>query len=114
MYRNETRTGNRAPHAGREPRTYVVEHDFDGPAELTTTLVHALSNVSGVDVTDTEFTLNDYVDPEALDALFKPKGDGEFRMSGRLSFTAWGYRVTVYSDGRIAIVPPEPSPAPRR
>lgn len=48
-------------------RTYRVKHDFDGSAELTTTLAHAISDVTGLDVTDTAFTLNDYVDLEALD-----------------------------------------------
>ncbi|MFB6141606.1 MAG: HalOD1 output domain-containing protein [Halosimplex sp.] len=73
---------------------------------MTTTLAHAISDVTGVDVTDTGFTLNDHVDPEALDRLFKPKADGTQRIDGHLSFTIWGYQVTVYSDGQIAIVPP--------
>jgi hypothetical protein len=90
-----------------DTQTYFVEHDFERPAKLTTTLAHALSDVSGIDVTDTGFTLDDHVDPDALDRLFKPKEDGTPRMNGRLTFTAWGYQVTVYSDGQIAIVPPQ-------
>jgi hypothetical protein len=66
--------------------------------------------VTGIDVTDTGFTLNDHVDPDALDQLFKPKDDGTPRMNGHLTFTVWGNQVTVYSDGQIAIVPPQQAP----
>jgi len=108
MYRNETHPRSNAPaqHQRREAHPYVVQHDFDGPAELTTTLAHALSDVSGVDVTDTGFTLYDYIDPDALDQLFTPADDGSQRINGTLTFTVWSCQVTVYSDGRIAIVPP--------
>lgn len=116
MYRNQ-------PHLQRseagqtavgQTRTYYVQHDFDGPAKLTTTLAHAISDISDVDVTDTGFRLNDHVDPDALDNLFQPKDDGTFRMNGHLTFTVWGYQATVYSDGQIAIVPPQQGHHPPR
>jgi len=115
MYRNEA-------HAKQSPRqqqvrgtgTYFVKHDFDGPAELTTTLAHALSDVSGVDVTDTGFTLYDYIDPDALDRLFKPREDAAQQINGMLTVTVWGHQVTIYSDGQIAIVPPQQPPQPTR
>jgi hypothetical protein len=86
---------------------HVVNHDFGGSAELTTTLAHAIADVTGIDVTDTEFTLTDHVDPEALDQLFRPKPDGTHRMNGHVSFSIWGYQVTVHSTGQITIVPPQ-------
>lgn len=86
--------------------TYYVTHDFSGSAKLTTTLVHALADVAGVDVTDTEFCLHDHVDPDALDRLFEPKSDGTGRINGTLSLTIWGYQVTIYGDGQIAITEP--------
>lgn len=112
MYRNETHVKQQSQrnYQVRDTQTYFVTHDFDGPAKLTTTLAHALSDVSGIDVTDTGFTLTDHVDPDALDRLFTPKDDGTPRMSGHLTFTVWGYQVTVYSDGQIAIVPPQQAP----
>ena len=111
MYRNEAHAkGGSQPYQRRDTRPYVVTHDFDGSAELTTTLVHALSDVSGIDVTDAGFTLSDHADPDALDQLFKPREDGELRMHGQLTFTVWGYRVSVYSDGQIEIVPPQHTP----
>ena len=115
MYRNETHA-KQSPqqHPVRDSGTYYVKHDFDGPAELTTTLAHALSDVSGVDVTDTGFTLYDYIDPDALDQLFKPGEDSARRVNGMLTFTVWGHQVTVHSDGQIAIVPPRQPPQPTR
>jgi len=116
MYRNQTdaKSHPTQQYQGRETRTHFVKHDFDGPAALTTTLAHALSDVSGVDVTDTGFTLYDYIDPDALDRLFKPADDGSQRVNGMLTFTVWGHQVTVYSDGQIAIVPPQQPPRQAR
>ncbi len=109
MKQNQTRVDEPSTdqHATQSGQPYVFEHEFGGSARLTTTLAHALADVAGVDVTDAEFTLSDYVDPEALDRLFKPRADDTPRLGGHLSFTAWGCQVTVYSDGRITVVPPQ-------
>lgn len=114
MYRNGQHAKQSSPqqYQSTENQNYFVQHDFEGSAELTTTLAHAISDVTGIDVTDTGFTLNDHVDPEALDRLFAPKADGTPRTNGHLSFTIWGYQVTVYSNGQIAIVPPRQSRPP--
>lgn len=48
--------------------------------------------------------LHDYVDVEALDRLFEPLRDGTPR-TGRVSFQAAGYDVTVRSDGTYTIGP---------
>lgn len=109
MYRNQDWARSAGSHQ-RDPqrgtRTYTAEHDFDGSAELTTTLVHAISDATGVDVTDTAFTLTDHVDPEALDRLFNPGEDGTVQIDAQFSFTVWEYRVTIDGDGQITIVPP--------
>ncbi|QLG29671.1 hypothetical protein HUG10_18865 (plasmid) [Halorarum halophilum] len=90
----------------RQPNTYYVHHDPTGSADLTTTIVHALADVMGEDVTGTEFPLYDSVDPDALDRLFAPKTDGTPRPPGHVAFSVQDYRVTVYSSGEIAITPP--------
>jgi len=93
---------------GNQPQqlqTYYTTHDFDGEAKLTTTLVHALSDAIGHDVTDAEFTLYDHIDPDALDLLFKSREDGSKPMYGHLCFTVREHEVTIYSNGQIAIVP---------
>lgn len=84
---------------------YVVHHDFEGARELTTTLVHAIADVSGSDVTDVEWTVADYADPDALNRLFRPKPDGTPRANGTYTFTVWGCRVSVHSHGLIEILP---------
>jgi len=116
MYRNETNTVThpQTQQQRQYSQEYVVKHDFDGSAKLTTTLAHALSDVSGNDVTGTGFTLYEHVDPDALDKLFKPKEDGTPRMNGCLTFSVWGHQVTVYSDGQIAIVSPHQQTTPRQ
>lgn len=83
-----------------------MQHDFDGSAQLTTTLVHAISDVTGTAVTNTEFTLNDYVDPDALNRLFGSTPDGTARATGELHLTIWGCDVTIFASGQIVIVPP--------
>lgn len=104
-------TGGPAPATdARGPQRYFAQHDFDGAASLTATLAHAISNVTGADVSETEFTLTDHVDPRALDLLFRPRPDGTPRSNGQLRFTMWGHEVTVYSDGQITIVPPARAP----
>ncbi|WP_254274430.1 HalOD1 output domain-containing protein [Haloarcula marina] len=113
MHRNESNGYSRGYGHVDAPQTYVVKHDFGGTAALTTTLAHAIADVTGVDVTDAGFTLYDHVDPEALDRLFKPKADGSLRVDGYFTFTIWGNQVTVHSDGRIAIVPPQQPPQNR-
>lgn len=90
----------------RQSNTYYARHDPTGSADLTTTIVHALADVMGGDVTGTEFSLYDSVDPDALNRLFAPKADGSVRPPGHVAFSVRGYRVTVYSSGEIAITPP--------
>ncbi|QLG64342.1 hypothetical protein HUG12_20765 (plasmid) [Halorarum salinum] len=94
----------------RTPNTYHVRHDPAGAADVTTTVVHALADAMGTDVTGIEFSLHDSVDPEALDRLFAPRDDGTPRPPGHVAFSVEGYRVTVYSGGDIAITPPRTSP----
>jgi hypothetical protein len=85
---------------------YFATHDPDAPSKLSTTLIHALADVMGSDVSETGFVLYDNIDPEALDRIFASKSDGESNRTGHLAFSVKQYRVTVYSDGEIVITPP--------
>jgi len=98
---------NRPNHPDRNT-TFYATHDADGPAEFSTTIVHALADLAGVDVTETRHRLYDSIDPDALDRLFRPRLDGTPRGDGHVVFTVWNYRVTAYSDGRIAVEAPAP------
>jgi hypothetical protein len=89
------------------PKDYRTDHDRDGSAKLTTTLVHALADVMGRDVTEAGSLLYESVDPEAVNSIFSTTDDGTERDPGHIAFAVDGYRVTVYSDGDIVITPPE-------
>ncbi|MFC7045722.1 HalOD1 output domain-containing protein [Halobacteriaceae archaeon GCM10025711] len=92
--------------------TFYARHDWDGPARLSTTVVHALADAMNADPTEMSFALYDTVDPDALDALFRPTADGVAR-SGELTFTVEDYRVTIWSDGRIVVDAPAAVGRPR-
>ncbi len=85
---------------------YHATHDTDSAATLSTTVIHALADCMGVDVTDGNLSLYDSIDPDALDTLFRPRYDGTPRSAGMLTFFVHDYRVTVHSDGNILIEPP--------
>src|SRR6056297_2902379 len=111
MRRNVSNTAptNQLQQPPQNQQPYVVQHEFGGTAELTTTLAHAISDVTGINVTDTGFTLNDYVDPDAMDKLFRPKPDGTPRTNGSLNLTILGCQVAIHSNGQIVISPPQQS-----
>ncbi len=87
-------------------QVYRAVHDPDDSATLSTTVIHALADCMGLDVTDCRFSLYDSIDPDALDSLFRPRHDGTPRTGGTLSFPIDGYLVTVESTGEILIEPP--------
>ena len=98
---------------GTEPRydqtnhRYYLHYDVDGPATLTTTIVHALSTVTNVDVSQGEFSLYDSIDPDALERIFAPKVDGSPRSEGHVSFVALDHQIFVHANGDIYIYPPD-------
>jgi hypothetical protein len=108
MYQNQKRAGSTGSAVGSQvQQSYTIKHDFESAASVTATLTHALSDVSGIDVSEIEYALKDYVDPDALDRLFMPVSDGSARVNGHLAFNLQGYQVTLYGNGLISIVPPQ-------
>ncbi|ELY97493.1 hypothetical protein C482_12759 [Natrialba chahannaoensis JCM 10990] len=99
---------------------YVFQHDPDGTALITTTIVHALSSIADTDVSQGEFSLYDSVDPDALNRLFASKADGTERSGGHVAFMALDHEVYVYANGDVIIYPPSeasagrPRPQPQR
>lgn len=84
---------------------YCLQYDPAGECDLSTLVVHALADVEGIDPAEIE-PLNDVVDPDAMDDIFRPNRDGTPREGGQLSFAISGHRVVVHSVGRIEVVPP--------
>ncbi|WP_424020013.1 HalOD1 output domain-containing protein (plasmid) [Halorientalis pallida] len=96
------------PTSGRRAeQVYCVTHDEATPGGLMATLAHAVADVAGLDVTVVELAVGDRVDPAALDRLFRASGSQPAHGSLSLGFDLWGYAVTVRSDGRIEIRPPD-------
>ncbi|QLK27081.1 hypothetical protein HYG81_05595 [Natrinema zhouii] len=89
---------------------YVFNHDIDGTATITTTIVHALASIADTDVSQGEFSLYDSVDPDALDRIFSQKADGSDRTGGHVAFTALEHEVYVYANGDVIIYPPAETP----
>lgn len=87
-------------------KDYHAFHEPEGSAKVSTTVVHALADAMGVDVTDIGFSLYDSIDPDALDRIFTQTSNGPPRAPGHVAFSVNGYRVTVYSSGHIVITPP--------
>ena len=105
MNRNATNTRSSMQSSAQETRAYYAQHDFSGPAKLSTTVVHALSDVANVDATEIETTLFQHVDPDGLNSLFSPLDSETPRATGHVAFSMLGYDLTIYSNGQIVISP---------
>ncbi|MFC4357192.1 HalOD1 output domain-containing protein [Halobium salinum] len=92
----------------REPSASVTERQRNATTHLGTTVAFAVSDATGVPVTELDVVLNDYVDPDALHALFAPKDDGTPRPQGSVSFTVGDCEVTVFGDHRVVATPSGP------
>lgn len=82
------------------PQTYRIHHDIQGDGSLAETLLVHLDELADADLLSGEEVLSDYIDPDALDALFAtPKTDSE----DNITFTFVDHRITVYATGHIYI-----------
>ncbi|RBI59835.1 hypothetical protein DMJ13_21370 [halophilic archaeon] len=76
-----------------DPTTDSVSEEF----------INAVATLNDADLTELTL-LADFIDPEALDALFGPQMDGTLRETdGEIEFNYEGYHVTVDSCGTIDI-----------
>lgn len=82
---------------------YVVKHDFD--EDLTVTIAMALSEIGDVEAADVISDFQRYVDPDALNHLFRPRSNGALREGGPLVLTIEGYELRIFNTGRIEIEP---------
>jgi hypothetical protein len=71
---------------------------------LTETVILAVARAAGVEPVDLETPLHESLDPDALNALFRPRPDGSRRSPGsRLQFRTNGFEVVVSSDGTVIV-----------
>ena len=88
-----------------EPSSSHEYHVYDATdGDVATTLVLAIADVEGVDPLKLDFTLNDYVDPDALNRLFaggrtmlSPDAFVQLHVAGR------EVRVSATGEVRVAV-----------
>lgn len=79
--------------------TSIVTFDWSrGPS---TSVVEAIAAERGVSPEDLRAPLYEYLDPDALDAIFAPRNGESNRHHGRIEFTALGCDVVVEGTGEI-------------
>ena len=83
--------------------TYRTVHDLS-EGGLSVTISLALSEVTGKKPEELFSSFGEFVDPDALDRLFRKRGS-EYRKGGPLYLSIADHEVTVFSDGDIHIRP---------
>lgn len=74
-------------------------------------IIEAVATHEGIDPTDVEppeyQALYDVCNPEALDALFENRHDGQPRGTGQVTLSFCGYTVELTSDGEVTVSEPD-------
>lgn len=81
--------------------------------EISAKVVEAVAAAKGIEPTALDTRLYEIIDPDALDAIFRPKADGTPRIGGKITFTMDGCRVAIHNDGNVDVTPPAEETAPR-
>ncbi|GKZ15995.1 HalOD1 output domain-containing protein [Haladaptatus sp. T7] len=102
------------PHSNDEHKQTddaAYQTEFDPITDnVSEELIRAIATVNDADLTELAL-LSEFVDPEALDALFGPKaGETPRDTNGRVSFTYDAYRVRINSSGQITFHQTESEP----
>ena len=82
--------------------TYHHQYDWDSSERLSGAIIATVATVADTEPTELE-PLYDCVDPDALDALFRPLSEDRPRSHGRLSFSFDEYEVAVHGHGEIIV-----------
>lgn len=84
--------------------TYHAVHDGE-QGSLSTSVAEAVADALDLDPTETQIPLEQHVDPDALDAIFRDQLTGTPRTDARVAFTLWDVEVVVHADGHIFVHP---------
>jgi CheY-like chemotaxis protein len=82
--------------------TVVGLHDWDGPEELTASIVAALAGLTDTAVEDLPALYHE-IDPEAVAGVVRPRSDGTPRHGVTVRFSYLGYDCLVTGGGAIAV-----------
>ena len=77
----------------------VIEYAPDDGTPISIAIVRTIAAIENVDPTALEFTLYDYVNPEALDLLIEHEGVG----GAEIRFTVDDYDIYVLETGEIVV-----------
>ena len=83
-----------------EARGLRIIYDWSGDESIVSTIVNAISELTGEASIE---PVHDHVDPDALEALFRPLSDERRRDRGQVTFPLSGFDVTVDANGLILI-----------
>ena len=83
-------------------RGYRMNHEIEPGESVSMAVIDAISSTANRDPASMR-PLAEMLDPDALDALFAPRENGEQRPGGEVSFIYSGYRVTIQNGEFISI-----------
>ena len=83
-----------------EARRVRVIHDWSGEESVVGAIVTAITELTGRDEIE---PVHERIDPDALEALFRPIDEGRRREEGYVTFPLAGFDVTVDANGLILI-----------
>jgi len=87
--------------------TYRLSHDWEETESVSTAVSIVVAYAQDADPTETE-SVDNTVDPDALDRLFHPEWTDDSRDDGaHLVFDLAGSQVTVHRGGEIVVRPHE-------
>lgn len=91
--------GDNRSASGQTQVIHLPEAEAGATYQLSTRVLMALDELPGYDAESTDHTLFDAIDPDALDALFRPAADGD----GSVTFTVEDYQVTATAAGEVMV-----------
>lgn len=71
---------------------------------LDVTIATALEEATTIEVTDVISDFSDYVDPDALNRIFRVRHDEHVRRPGEVEITVEEYDIVIDSEGEIEIL----------
>ncbi|MFH5800532.1 HalOD1 output domain-containing protein [Haladaptatus sp. CMAA 1911] len=79
-------------------------HGWTHPDSMCVQVIDAVVETMGTDTAEIT-PLYDYIDPDALNDLFKPSENGRCRRGGRVEFRMESHVIRISSDGDIEVRP---------
>ncbi|MFC7082071.1 HalOD1 output domain-containing protein [Halorussus caseinilyticus] len=85
------------------PNVSQAFYDAEGNQTLVQTILEALEDASECPSDELTVRLYDAVDPDALEAIFRPTRSGPPRDAGRVSFSVGRFVVDVHATGHVFV-----------